>query len=221
MNARFVTLWISLVLALGVSCKLGPDKDNDAERPIIDRVTANPSSVPVNETTTITGEARDPQGEDLTYVWTKEAGNFMDADLTGPVVHWEAPSTPGTYDVTLRVTNESGKSATKSVAISVTQTANPVITFVSPSNGAYIASTSGPVTISGTATPADSIHLLIENSLMNRWIGPTTFNWSWPISQENGLRTITIRAWRKLGVINYSSESTISVSIEGTIQKSK
>lgn len=209
-------LWL-VVIATFASCKLGPD-GNDAERPIIDRLTANPTSLQVNDTTTVTAEARDPQGESLTYVWTKEAGTFIDADLTTNVVHWKAPSTTGNFDVTLRVTNESGKSATRTVAIPVTQTPNPIITITSPSDGAYIASNAGPVMVAASGQNTDSMYVFIQGVLKKGSAGSTT-TYAWDISAESGSRTILILARRFYLGSYYQSEATINVSIEPIVPK--
>lgn len=220
MKKRLIMIWVLVFFVLQTSCKLGPDDDENIQRPIIDRLTANPTSLQVSDTTTVTGEARDPQGEDLTYVWTKESGSFVDADLTGPVVHWKAPSTAGNYDVTLRVTNESGKSTSKSITVPVTTTPNPIITIISPAEGAFIASSAGPVTISAAGQNTDSLYIFVQQALKQSTSGPTS-SYSWNISDENGSRTITVLARRHYLGNTYQSEASITVSIEGTIHKIK
>jgi hypothetical protein len=215
---KFATV-TSLMFLVWIGCK-GLGQDDDAQRPIIDRLTASPASLKVGDTTVVTAEARDPQGEDLVYVWTKEDGTFI-GDLTGPVVQWKAPVTPGTYDVLLRVTNESNKSASRTLAIIVTQAAEPVIVIESPTDGEYIASSVGTVTIEA-ATPqqsdVDSMRCYIDGQLRSSASAPD-LTYTWDVSQENGSKNITIYASRPYLGGRVSSQRTITVSIEGTIPK--
>jgi len=87
--------------------------------PVISSLTANPPSVDVNQTTTITCTASDEDvGDILTYAWVKTGGMFEGSTL-GSSVNWTAPSTAGTYTVTCEVIDGNGGEATNSVDISV------------------------------------------------------------------------------------------------------
>ena len=66
--------------------------------PVISSLIANPPSVDINQTTTITCSASDPDGDSLTYDWTVNAGSF-EGDTSGPSVTWRAPSTADIYIV--------------------------------------------------------------------------------------------------------------------------
>ncbi len=216
MKSAMVT---SLMFLVWIGCK-GLGQDDDAQRPIIDRLTASPASVKVGDTTVVTAEARDPQGEDLVYAWTKEDGTFI-GDLTGPIVQWKAPVTAGSYDVTLRVTNESGKSTSKTLAVTVTQAAEPVIVIESPTDGEYIPSSVGTVSIEASTpqqSDVDSMRCYIDGQLRSSANAPN-LTYTWNVSQENGLKNITIYASRLYLTQRVSSQRTITVSIEGTIPK--
>jgi len=81
------------------------EKPEDVNRPPeISDLTANPSSVDINQTTTITCIASDPDGDPLTYYWTKNGGSF-EGGTSGSTVTWRAPSTPGNYTVTCEVSD--------------------------------------------------------------------------------------------------------------------
>lgn len=82
------------------------DKDEQTQNhpPTISSLTANPSSVDVNQTTTITCTASDLDGDPLTYHWTKNGGIF-EGDTSGPSVTWRAPSTQGNYTITCEVSD--------------------------------------------------------------------------------------------------------------------
>jgi len=75
--------------------------------PEISDLSANPSSINISQTTTVTCSASDQDGDPLTYHWTKNAGSF-EGNTSGPSVTWRAPSTPGTYRVYCEVSDGEG-----------------------------------------------------------------------------------------------------------------
>jgi len=85
--------------------------------PVISDLTANPSSVDVNQPTTITCTAFDQDGDSLTYNWTKNGGTF-EGSTSGPTITWRAPSTPGSYTVSCEV-SDGEEEDSKSVNIEV------------------------------------------------------------------------------------------------------
>lgn len=70
--------------------------------PTISSLTANPSSVDISQSTTITCTASDQDGDTLTYNWTKTGGTITGS---GSTVTWTAPSTVGTYTITCTVSD--------------------------------------------------------------------------------------------------------------------
>ena len=93
--------------------------DEPNHSPVIFELTADPPSVDINQTTTITCTASDPDDDDaLTYTWTKTGGTF-EGSITGPTITWRAPSTSDTYTVVCGVSDGNGGEATKSVGIPV------------------------------------------------------------------------------------------------------
>ena len=71
---------------------------NGNHPPVISSLTANPPSVNIDQTTTITCIASDPDGDPLTYHWTKNVGSF-EGSTSGSSVTWRAPSTVDIYTV--------------------------------------------------------------------------------------------------------------------------
>ncbi len=60
---------------------------------------------------TLTGEATDNDGDEISYRWTAGEGTLSPADGKGQVVTWRAPDNHGTYRVTLRVTDSLDETA--------------------------------------------------------------------------------------------------------------
>jgi len=92
--------------------------------PVISDLSANPSSVDINQITTVTCSASDPDGDPLTYHWTKNAGSF-EGDTSGPSVTWRAPSTEGNYSVECEVSDGKGGEDTDTLNIVVTESEEP------------------------------------------------------------------------------------------------
>jgi len=86
--------------------------------PVISDLIADPSSVNINQTTSITCNATDEDGGTLTYTWNKTGGTF-EGSTSGPNVIWRASSTPDTYTVECEV-SDGDESDSKSVNIEVT-----------------------------------------------------------------------------------------------------
>jgi len=73
--------------------------------PVISSLTANPSSVDINQTATITCTASDEDvGDTLTYTWNKNGGTF-EGSTSGSSVTWRAPSAEGNYTVSCEVSD--------------------------------------------------------------------------------------------------------------------
>jgi len=84
--------------------------------PNISSVTANPSSINISGTSTLTCNASDPDNDPLTYSWTKTDGSISGS---GSSVTWTAPSTAGTYIVSCNTFDSKGGTAQQSTTITV------------------------------------------------------------------------------------------------------
>jgi peptidoglycan-associated lipoprotein len=76
-----------------------------------------PCTVEIGKTSTVTGDASDPDGDTLTYKWSAPAGSLSNAaDRQTP---WTAPMQEGPVQVTITVTDSRGASASDAVTIQV------------------------------------------------------------------------------------------------------
>jgi len=98
--------------------------------PVISSLSANPSSINIDQTTTITCTATDEDFGDsffFEYTWSNNGGSF-EGDISGSSVTWRAPSTPGNYTVSCEV-SDGEASVSEQVIISVGDVNHaPVIT---------------------------------------------------------------------------------------------
>lgn len=91
-------------------------------RPPVVKARCNPCTVEVCKTSTVTGDASDPDGDPLTYRWTAPTGSFANPSERETV--WTAPCEPGPVPVTITV--DDGKSGTASDSVTI-QVVRPVV----------------------------------------------------------------------------------------------
>lgn len=93
----------------------------------ISSLTATPAKVATGGTTTISCAAATSSSGDLSYAWTADGGAL--SSTAGTAVSWTAPSTQGTYTITVVVSDGSG-SVTASLQVVVTDSNYPNITKI-------------------------------------------------------------------------------------------
>jgi hypothetical protein len=98
--------------------------------PQVYSVTADPSTISEQGTSVLTCTAVDPQQLSLSYSWSVTGGTVSG---TGESVNWTAPSAPGGYTATCKVTSSASLSASGSTVIQVSSTA--LNSSISPSSG--------------------------------------------------------------------------------------
>jgi hypothetical protein len=101
------------------------EEENENHPPVISDLSADPPSVNINQTTTITCFASDPDGDPLTYHWTKNVGSF-EGSTSGSFVTWRAPFTTDIYTVvSCEVSDGEGGEDSESINIVVTESEEP------------------------------------------------------------------------------------------------
>ena len=78
--------------------------DPENRDPVIQSVTASPSTVATEGTTNISCIATDEDGDDLTYSWSSQQGNFPNG-VSGSSIQWQAPSESGNYSIAVTVSD--------------------------------------------------------------------------------------------------------------------
>ena len=106
-------LWLSIV-AMMVCFNCGGE-DNNA--PVINSVTADPSSVYPGEDVTLTCDAEDEDDDTITYEWSAEAGTLSATNLASVI--WTAPDDSGHLMMEVIVEDEEGLADTGDVTVTV------------------------------------------------------------------------------------------------------
>ncbi|MBL7993830.1 hypothetical protein JNM05_00520 [bacterium] len=217
------TLFFSILFMGCDNLNLGKDS---GQKPIIDRIFADRTTILVSDTATIYVEARDLNEESLDYIWTAlDGGTFVTSNGLD-FIRWKPPLTPGFYTIRCRVNNESNESAIKELDIQVSNVTNPIVQILSPANDDFIPASIGTVTVHArvanvTSGLVDSMKCFVDNSLIGKVTnnGDATFDWA--VAGLNGFKSIKVQAWTRALIPNTTTtDSTkISVSIEGTVSK--
>lgn len=84
--------------------------------PVIESLTTEWQRLRKASSSTIECVASDPDGDELSYIWSKDGGNISGE---GDTVTWVAPNAYGTYTITVTVTDGRGGEASESVDIIV------------------------------------------------------------------------------------------------------
>ena len=116
--------WRLSLLALTLCAILGSSCIQSNSQPVIDSLAYQEARVMLSDSCEVRCVAYDADDDSLTYTWSATGGTFSG---TGPVVTWIAPPTPGTYAITVKVTDGRGGEATHQITIDVLVNQPPMI----------------------------------------------------------------------------------------------
>jgi hypothetical protein len=89
--------------------------------PVIEKISASPRKIDLGETSSLSCQAMDPDGDTLSYSWYSEFGVLIDSGATAT---WMAPMIAGNYYITCQVTDGNGGEAIDSIGIVVRDFSN-------------------------------------------------------------------------------------------------
>ena len=87
------------------------------QAPVITSISADPESVTLETSSTITCVATDPDGDPITYAWSAASGGSISG--TGSVVTWVAPATARAYPIEVTVSDGRGGATSRSCNVIV------------------------------------------------------------------------------------------------------
>ena len=148
-----------------------------------------PEMVVPSGTSQIVCVASDRDGDALSYNWSASGGSVSG---TGAAVNWTAPELPGSYNVTVTVTDGRGEEVTKQVAIEVRSNRAPSITNLVADAGWTLPS--GTVQLTCTASDPDEDGLTYEWTAGAGDVSGTGAVVDWTAPQEIGIYYVTVVA---------------------------
>ena len=156
MRAKFVCVMVlaffSTILATVSGCDDSLDFNNTPPSGLA--ITTDKCYLGPNDAVTLTGQATDDDGDEISYSWTAETGTLTPADGQGQVVIWQAPDGHGTYRVVLKVTDELDYTS-KGIDIDVGRNLDDLhgdAVILDHTDYAYVVPNDGLLNISGLST---------------------------------------------------------------------
>jgi hypothetical protein len=170
-------------------------------RPVIASLVAEPERVPPRGSCQIVCNATDPDGYELSYNWSASGGKITGE---GAAITWTAPSSVGSYNVTVTVSDSHGAEAKDYRTITVN---NPP-TITSLVANASWTTPSGTIQVTCTASDPDHDVLSYGWTADGGSISGTGAVVNWTAPQEVGAYNVTVAVSD-----GYGGEETRSVSI--------
>jgi hypothetical protein len=174
--------------------------------PEITSLNPSASTVIPDGSCTISCVATDADGDTLTYSWSVTGGSISG---TGDTVTWTAPTTLGSYTVTVSVSDGKAAAVSESCDIQVVNTP-PVITNLTPGNTEL--PPGGSCHINCIASDADGDTLTYDWSATDGTISGTGSSVSWEAPAAEGTYTISVEVSDgKGGTDSESCEITVEM----------
>jgi len=157
--------------------------------PVISKLQAEKGQVLPSGKSMVTCAASDTDGDSLSYAWTATGGDFSGA---GSAVTWTAPDRPGTYDITVTVTDSRGGEASEQLGIDVLTNNAPVIEKLSAEPSVVVRGEN--VIIECIASDADGDPLTYEWSTVEGNISGqgATVTWTAPDTCDEYVVKVTV-----------------------------
>jgi len=130
---KIISFFLISTFVIFSSCSEDKPTEPTNNAPKIQSITASPSPIKVNETTSLTCVATDSDGDNLTYSWSSDNGTFPNG-TSGSSTTWRAPSGEGTFNIKVIVSD--GKE-TDQKEKNITVSANGCVPTVTYSGKTY------------------------------------------------------------------------------------
>jgi hypothetical protein len=154
------------------------------EAPIIDSLAASSGTVLADGTVSLTATAHDPnEGDDYWYSWSASGGYFSSGSYNSAAT-WQAPSSSGSYTLTLTVTDTQGTSSSIALEVFVRGGADGSAELTVSFNGSpgvsAVKASLSPVEVGHTTTVSAMASDPEDDSLSYGWSASCDGYWDSP-----------------------------------------
>jgi hypothetical protein len=201
-NRHLVVVLIAVAIVLFLASSCAAPANNE---PAIDSLEAEAEQVAPLDTTELVCTASDPDGDELSYIWSASGGQISGG---GASATWTAPASEGSYNVTVKVIDGLGGEAIESVSITVMTNDAPEI--VSLTADAEWITPSGNLQLMCSALDPDGDELSYDWSATGGDISGTGASVVWGAPATTGTYDLTVVVADFYGE---SATKTISVSV--------
>jgi hypothetical protein len=211
---RFL-IFIASLLVLGslLGCRELEKLIQPNQPPSIERVFALRHQLSPADTTTVIVDARDPEGDALSYEWSAEKGAL--SSTVGRYVRWTAPNAGGNYKIAVKVRDDKRGETQGQVTLTVLAIEKPAVKIIQPLNGAFIPGL-GDFTIAAAADHPNGIKS-VDFQVGATILGSDNtlpYQLQWRVDGLSGPATVIVRAFRA-GTPGEPGIDSVRVSIEG------
>ncbi len=184
----------------------------DPDAPQINSLFAVPNPVVISKTSKITCIATDPNNLTLAYSWTSSSGTILSGSSE---VIWQAPSLPGTYQISVTVTNSKNANSSGTISVEAVNPEAPQISNLSAS--ASSVDSGGSITVTCYATDTYGLDLTYSWSASAAGGGASgTFSGNgnsvtWNAPSVTSTKDVTITVTVSNGSITSTKSITVTV----------
>ncbi len=120
-SLRHQKSWLLILIALTLCVSLcnsctPPANEDGNQPPVIESLTAEPLKLILGKTSTVTCVASDPDGDELSYLWTTKYGEFSGE---GSSIVWTAPTKCGVHNISVTVIDSKSGKITDKIEVGV------------------------------------------------------------------------------------------------------
>jgi hypothetical protein len=203
--------------------QVDPSTPFENSAPVIDALVISSTNVAPGDVVTLTVTVHDPDaGDTLSYAWTTTGGSFANPSAT--TTTWTAPSSVGSYDLAIAVSDNHGASVSAKTTVQVNSTVgagnadvtlkfdnSPVVTGLASNPGYVQAGVPTALTAQASDPDGDALTYAWSSNVAGTFTGGTSTN-SFTLSAGGSATSVTLTLTVKDGQ-NLAGVGTLTLPV--------